>query len=642
MRSQLRVLAGAAALSAALLAPAVLGSAHAQAQVRVQTSIARDKVEVGQPFEVSITALGDGASSPQHPQFSVPSAFEIRGPHTSARNEIQLRNGRISSLRGIAATWVLTPKAKGSYNLGPGTVMVGGKRVSGRKVRVEVVAKGTLPRRRRQRIDPRDPFSLLRGFPGFDFDDDFDDPFEELLQPAPPEFRVDRASDALAFLRATSTPERVVVGEQVRFRVYAYGARGPFNVAIPKSPRVPDFLSFPLVEDQMGEPTHRLRINDSIWHARKTYDALLFPIRAGQLKVGGVEMVFNGPRYWGRRGRGKGIERVSPEMLVTVVEPPAQGRPPGYQIGDVGEYRLSARVEPRKLTQGESISVVLKLEGTGNLPHTVSLPQQKGIEWLDPSVVDDVEPQGDSLAGWRKFTFIGRVDKSGQVDLGEVRLPYWNPRWDRYETAKTRLGMVTVSPSPRGTNGAQSPTADEPSAEDKALDMSARPQLGPKPRQPWLLTEHWWFWLALAAGPLGVLVIDQAARAGGRLRQRRRDKKVSSQHQALVALKEARSQAKTDIGAASSSIERAVVQALEASTGVKARGVLRDELVSKLEAAGLDPELAEQARRILDRCDDLRFAGSSEGATSSLIDEAGTLVKALLKRAGRSGGKERA
>ena len=54
-----------------------------------------------------------------------------------------------------------------------------------------------------------------------------------------------------------------------------------------------------------------------------------------------------------------------------------------------------------------------------------------------------------------------------------------------------------------------------------------------------------------------------------------------------------------------------LVLAIERATGLKARGVLKEELASTLERHGVEAKLAEQATQLLARCDELRFAGEA-------------------------------
>src|SRR5690606_13416479 len=118
----------------------------------------------------------------------------------------------------------------------------------------------------------------------------------------------------------------------------------------------------------------------------------------------------------------------------------------GYQLGDVGSYSMVASVEPRTVEQGGAVAVTVTLSGTGNVPPSIRMPMQSGIEWLEPDVRESFEVSGSKLRGSRTFTYLARPKVAGTLDLGEVTLPYWDPDRKSYETARASLGRLHVTP----------------------------------------------------------------------------------------------------------------------------------------------------------------------------------------------------
>ena len=95
----------------------------------------------------------------------------------------------------------------------------------------------------------------------------------------------------------------------------------------------------------------------------------------------------------------------------------------------------------------------------------------------------------------------------------------------------------------------------------------------------------------------------------------------TAQEQALSQL--ASAVRANDTAASANAAERALIVAVERATGLKARGILKQDLASRLIEAGLARELAEDAAALLARCDQLRFAGEAVdlGALSSEVRE---------------------
>lgn len=622
-----------AVVVAATIAIAIAAPAQAQTSLRLRTSAAH--VGVGQTFRVQLDALSaGGGATPQSPRLAVPPGISARGPSVSSQTQVSIVNGQIDQRQGISATWLLTASRAGTYRIGPARVSVGGATQSSDTITVQVdtsSGSGLQPAPQPFGFNPFNPFSGMPGMPSlpglgspFDNDNDTDNEIAN-LPPFPEDLRVDHAPDSTAFLRAVVTPDRAVVGQEVRLFVYAYGHPAPFREANTSEASRADFLAYSIVDNSYGEQQYRVPIDGSVWFAMKVREVALFPMHAGTLTIGPMTMGFDG-RGYPSQGVGVGLVRKSQPVQVVVTEPPLKGRPAGYRIGDVGHYTLAANVDPRSVKAGEATSVIVKLEGTGNLPYQIKTPEQRGVEFLQPTITDDVGPKGNSIGGWRKFSYVVRLDKPGHVDLGAVTLPFWDPSRQAYGVARAELGGVEVAPNP----GA--PPPDDSKQNDNLGGLvSVRKTLGPAARAPLRLADHGWFWLALLFAPLSVVVTQGSVRAGKKISERLKARRASHETLAEQALGEARAAARDDdAGRAASAVERAVVIGVEAATGVKARGVLRSDLAGTLEQRGLDAAAASEIATLLDACDAVRFTGAGPTA-AALTERAGGIVKRLLR-----------
>jgi hypothetical protein len=604
-------------------------AAQAQAQApRVDTQLSARQVEVGERFVVQATvSSAPGSTAPSNPALVVPGAIAASGPSVSTQQQVTISGGQVRQSYGVTATWGLTASRPGTYRVGPASFQVGATRVQGLPATVEVLPAGTQPQRLRRPSFPPDPFDVFRnpgfpGFPGLGFDEP-DPSHPDTQPPFPDELKVDRARDPHAFLRMRATPTRVVVGEQVTLAVDAYGSRGPFRELSSKEPSHSDFLSFAIVSDAHGEKQFRIPIDGTIFYGLKIREFALFPLHAGKLRIGPMEMGFEG-RGYSAAGQTAGLRRSSEALEIDVVEPPIAGRPPGYKIGDVGRYVLGATVEPRQVVAGDAVSIVVKLEGTGNLPHQLNVPARRGIEWLEPAIVEDVEPEGGVVGGWRKFSYVARVSQAGDVDLGEIALPFWDPKRGAYDVARAALGTVVVRDNPKLAK------QDRDRAALPEIALQPRKALGPEPERPRYLADRYWFWLALGATPLGVIGLFGATRLAGSLRVRWQARQQAHQTRANLALREAHAAVeRNEAAAAATAVERAVHLAIEARADLRARGVLRDELAATLEARGIPGDSAKEAVALLEACDALRFTSDETIAPRALVDRASQLVSGL-------------
>jgi hypothetical protein len=476
-------------------------------------------------------------------------------------------------------------------------------------------------------------------------DDLNDQPLLNAPPQAPAEYAVETAPDQIAFLRPTITPTHAVVGQQMTLSIYAYGNRGVFEETYSSEPSRADFVSHVIVDNSFRQPRFMVPIGGTEWNAVKVREVAIFPLRAGTLVVGPMRMGFRGPRYPETKPL-EGLVRYSPALRVTVSEPPVAGRPPGYEVGDVGQFSLNAEVDPRRIEAGGAIGVSIRLEGTGNLPHRLRLPERRDVEWLTPTTTEAIAHNDSVVSGWRQFRYVVRLTEAGTVDLGEVTLPYYDARSGRYEVARARLGTVTVDP------GAAAP-APAPAASAAKQSDSPRDPFdglgGPRRRlehvasSPARITDYRVFWLLIAGGPLGVLALAGAVRGGKRLATRLRTRAESRATFVKKTIGEAHTAArKNDHAGVASAVERAVYASIEEGLGLRARAVLRDRLDFELVECGADPALADEAVKLLDVCETLKFGGSAGEDFRSIVDRASSVTNRMVRVDRKEKGKKAA
>jgi hypothetical protein len=610
--------------------------ARAQSGARLSTQVSSRSVEVGEAFQYQVTVqLQSGSEAPKRPRLKVPAGITAQGPNLSTQRQVTVTGMQIEQRLVVTATWVLQARRAGRFVIGPATLDLAGHALRGQTLTVTVVPVGQgAPRRH---ADPFGMFGGPRGFPqfpgfpalpGLDPSDEFGDrELEDSVSDYPPELGTNRALDPVAFLHATISPAQAVVGQQMVLKVIAYGASGPYREGPTAEPRRPDFLSHRVLENSYDVPRYRVPIEGRAWFALKIREWVVFPLRAGTLPIGPMQMVFAGSGYASAAAPG-GLSRSSEPLEVTVTEPPLENRPPGYHLGDVGRYTLTASVQPREVTAGDAISVVVTIQGAGNFPATVRVPQQRGVDWLEPTVVDDLGVRSNEYSGSRKLTYVVRLDQPGRVDLGEITLPYWDPGRHAYTMERTGLGSVEVRPGataePRAAGAPPDPLAD--------LAVPRR-TLGAAAVRPWQPASEPRFWALLGLGPLLTLGVRGSARLVQLVRGRRRANRESFETRVADALRTAGTA--TDAAAAASCVERASFLALEKATGLRARAFLREELPGRLAGAGLPAELVAEFIALLDDLDSLRFTGtSSEASSAEFLERARVLTSHLLRRVG--------
>ncbi len=573
-------------------------AAHAQA-VEIRANVDNDTVEVGDGITFSLQVMAHGGLTPSDPKSGPLPGFSVRGVSSGPVHMRTSVNGATDEVNGLVTQWSLRADKVGTFTLGPAQVTVGGTKRTTGAVRVRVVerGKGNLARPHARPTDPfgsspLDPFKSL-----FDFGNDDERRPEPTTPSADPKLGMETPRDPVAFLHATIDKTRAVVGEQVTLTVYLYedpyarqGRPGDVH-----EPNANEFVKRSLVEDEtraVGVGT--ALVGGKLWNVKLIRKNALFPLKTGRLAIEPMSLTLAQARV--------GL-RASETLYVDVIEPPIAGRPAGYAVGDVGEMSLQATVTPRAIFRDGAIGVSIELRGTGNLPNQLTVPVVPGVEWLEPTVREKLgQMQNERYGGTRTFSYVVRVHNEGAVDLGEVRLPYYDPDKRTYGIARATVGIVNVAPG-----AARDAGADTPEVVLAGMPKERRVLEGPHPQS--FLAERGIFWAALFGSPFACALAIGAQGAIGRWREKRAAASPSADRIAKTRRAEAEEACRAEDGkAAMGAIARAVEADVLLRTDVNLRGAARETVKTELEDAGASSEQAEGILAILRTCEDARFS----------------------------------
>ena len=596
---------------------------------QMETQVSGKDVEVGDQFVFQFSIMANAASGmPSSPELIAPSGIVIRsGPSIQTKTAVSMGGGGISHQVGIGASWTLEASRTGKYRIGPARATVDGVVYSGSVVEVQVHGKGTLPRRPGSggRSRSNDPFDILDIFGIPRLPDPFTDPFqpsEPVLPPTDPALAMTAAPAQVVFLQALADKTSVVLGEQVTLSIYEYTQQRGLRKTFIQEPSTADFLQYQVLDPTDDPGTQYAEVGADIWTARLVRKIALFPLRVGTLPIGSMRVEYQG------RGLGnspaQGAARESPALEIVVQDAPANGRPVGYRSGDVGQFSLSAAVEPRETDAGGAVSVRVTVQGTGSLPSTLTLPTSKGMEWLDPDTTEHLEFVDGRLRGSRVFSYILKLYEPGRIDIGRIELPYYDPQRRRYSTASANLGRVTVR------ENQSAPPAERVVTDRFSSVDGPRTVLGSMQPRPGRVTDNPTYWIALFAMPLGVLLAGTGWNALGVAGRSVRAWRNSLDRRGRASLRAAR-RAKNEQDAAAE-IEKATHAMIEASTGVRSRGVLRTDLKKRLGSVGASDAAADCAVSVFEACESLRFDPSANRQqVDVLLDKASELGRLLGK-----------
>ena len=466
-RSVLPVVRGLSWIAAILAILALGRHAAAQSAPQLQLRASATTVGVGDVFEIELSATS-ADTMPADAQLGGTHGFVVRGQNpVPSQTHISINGNRMDRYT-LTMTWQLEAQRVGTFHVGPATVLLSGARYSVQPLTISVVPAGQAPRPRASapalppgmwspfRFSPFDPWKGLLP-QGIDGDDQGQGSAPQI--PIDPKLSLESARGPFFFLHATVDKTTAVVGEQVTYSVYAYsdlGERADVDGEAGHESTAADFVKHPMLrEDQDAPRVGYAMAGGRTWEVKLLRRWALFPLHTGDLVIGPMRLNVVRPQS------AAGPSRTAETIVVHVTEPPLAGRPPGYTLGDVGHFSLTAQVSPREIEEGGAISVHVELSGTGNLPTAIPTPARAGVEWLTPETHGELAAMGhDAWGGKRTIDYVVRMRRPGSVDLGELALPFWDPDQRRYELARAPLGVVRVTRSAAGANASADPARE--------------------------------------------------------------------------------------------------------------------------------------------------------------------------------------
>ncbi len=229
--------------------------------------------------------------------------------------------------------------------------------------------------------------------------------------------------------------DSVYAGEPFVMRYFVYdGFDNPFRIeGFSEQPHVKGFVMKGLDE----------RVDDP----GRTYAGsfCLVPVENGVHQIGGgtVDVAVEMARgFFSMSGR-KRI--VFPYKKITVIPIPVNGKPENFS-GDVGEFKIEAKIPSGEFKIYEEIKIQVKISGRGNLL-TLSKPRignDQGIKTIVEEGEQTLSVSEGGLSGEKNFLITVIPQKDGDINAGHVFIEYFNPYKKIYEKAESAPISFTV------------------------------------------------------------------------------------------------------------------------------------------------------------------------------------------------------
>ena len=427
----------------ALAAASVALLSRTAAAASLSLAVSPQSVETGEAASLTISLTGGDALG--KPEFDLPEDAQIAGGPNVARTH--RFDGRRSTA-SIQYTYRLVFAKAGDYTLGPATIRTRRGVIRSNRVPVAVRAAGKLtgvaviaeivPARVYvgQAVVATFVFGISRNIKGYELAVPF---LEERqgLRLFDPENLQERWNEA------ASRTRRGLPGYAV------------LNVATPR------------VQAVAREETRQI---DSVSHKAYVVRRVIVPQEAGvydfgRARAGANIVVGRGPArsrfprdpfgddffdgffsMGSSRDRTKTVFVTSDPLILEVLPPPEEGRPPLFE-GAVGRYEIAASVSPRETTLGGApFELAFTVKGEGNI-ETVGIPRLPDSPDFRLGVPEQEQTsrfEGGRLVGVKRFVIPLRPGSARLKEVPRATLVAFDPFEEEYVTLTTEPISVTV------------------------------------------------------------------------------------------------------------------------------------------------------------------------------------------------------
>lgn len=267
-----------------------------------------------------------------------------------------------------------------------------------------------------------------------------------------------RSEMANLFIEAKPDKEQAYPGEQVTvtYRLFTRINLSIENIEYPKS------VGF-WNEDLRVTQTVRFRdtqIQGVGYKVATLYKAAMFPTQTGRLTIAPMTVTCNVDKPNRKRPGGvfddpffnsmfRGTQRqfiLSDSLFIDVSPYPKE--PPADFTGAVGQFEIESWVDTPNVKVNEAITYKVRVKGTGN-PNQfnlgeISFPQN--MEVFPPTLSFKRDEFRDDLTGEQQLDYILIPRSAGNFRLHPVTLSYFNPKVEKFITARSNSVPITVSP----------------------------------------------------------------------------------------------------------------------------------------------------------------------------------------------------
>lgn len=603
----------------------------AQNVIRVE---APDVVAVNEQFNV--TFIIEGEKGPSDFQWSSGDDFQlVWGPQKGSSSSIQIINGKRSSSHQTTFTYILIPKATGTFQLPAATALLSGDRISSTQASIQVVSDGASSSQSSGKNGGKSSGGGQTSSTGSG-----------------------EISSNDLFMRLSLSRTEVVIGEPITATLKIYQRA---NVVGFENAKFPTFNGFWSQETYVPNNIEfkRESLDDKIYNTAVLRTYVLIPQQSGAITIDPAELVclvnirtapstsnslfdsFFQDEYRTIR------KRVTTPAVKVKVNPLPAGQPASFG-GGVGNFGISARLTTDNLKTHDAASLIITVSGRGNVAlleePKVNFPPD--FEVYDTKTTENTDKSNGGTSGSKSFEYPFIPRSHGDFMIDPVEYSYYDVNAGKYVTLRTEPLHVKVA---KGKGGDSTPVTTVNSgverkdvkslADDIRFIFTGKPGLSGSGS---FFVGSVFFWILLALMILGATSVYLAFRKVAAMRadvagtKNRRATKMAQKRLKLAG----EYLDKNLYTAFYEELHKALIGFVSDKLNMDMSEISKDNIASALTEGGVSEEQTKAFTDLLDACEFARYSpdGGNE-AMRSHYDAALKVISSIdsgLKTGGKS------
>ena len=566
------------------------------AQVQFEAKVSKSTLGLNETLRVdfSMNADGDNFSIPNFEGFRV-----VGGP--SQQISQSWVNGRSSFNK--AYSYYLLPLQKGVLTIKSATIEINGQIYKTNPIKITVT--NAIPR-------PRDPNQQ-------------------------PQISADSELHLIADISNVNPYINQPV--TVVYKLYFSNNIGITNFAETNKPKYKDFWSQNIeIKELVADQT---TYNGEAYRSIILKKVILYPQKSGNLTIEPLALNIDVQLPTGRRDIFGQMQIVEDSKIVSAgnkvlnVKPlPEAGKPEGF-TGAAGKFDFSVVPSKTSLKHGESLTLVVKAEGTGNLK-LFSLPKPEvptALEMFDPEHNENITTplSGDQGSISDKYTIVPQF--KGKYPIKPISFSYFDFASKSYKTITSKEIMIDVIDGPTETIASIKSNKNAIAKANKNLvfqDIKLKTELTNIKRRDFLYSTKFYVLMFLPFFMIPMIVFIRKRKEasdsdtiGNRLKMNNKlakkylsqaKKQISNKEQFYIAL------------------EKAMHNFLRAKLNIETTEMSKVNIESLLLSNNADQNSVDQFINLTENCEIARYAPSTNATIQQDYDKAVLIIADLEKQ----------